>query len=496
MRIPFASHGPAALPALLYLLISGAVVSCSSRFFVEHPEDLAAEASVLSARLAGSRTPGGGRFRAAEVPAEADIVLRLSASWSGESGSEGEGLILFHTPFVPAADIGRDALSPASMYKILRKAVPFADCISGAEAIHRVEDLEPASLVLRVDGKSLDEPDYPLVREVRAGLEVRGIRGRWAESGVRKLLAALGEEDRIASGAFRRILWISAAGDLMTGRGIDKRLRDGGPEAVFDPGVLRSLRGSDLALANLEGALTLRGSAARKTYTFRSDPSAASSLADAGFDALLLANNHSLDWGPAGLADTLEALAGAGIAGVGAGRDLWEASRPFRIEIKGQSVAVFGAARFPRERSGWDGARTAAAAGRPGILWLDEAGLDRLRASFRDDVLDIVLFHGGTEWSKEPDPRVRGIVFGLAEAGADIVLGSHPHVVQGLEWHRGRPILWSLGNLVFPGMDGTPGGEAGLLVRAGFQGTRLLYLDPVPLVLLPDGVREAAVDSR
>ncbi|MCK7470855.1 MAG: CapA family protein [Desulfomicrobium escambiense] len=214
------------------------------------------------------------------------------------------------------------------------------------------------------------------------------------ESGVRELLAALGEEDRIASGAFRRILWISAAGDLMTGRGIDKRLRDGGPEAVFDPGVLRSLRGSDLAPANLEGALTLRGSAARKTYTFRSDPSAASSLADAGFDALLLANNHSLDWGPAGLADTLEALAGAGIAGVGAGRDLGEASRPFRIEIKGQSVAVFGAARFPRERSGWDGARTAAAAGRPGILWLDEAGLDRLRASFRDDVLDIVLFHG------------------------------------------------------------------------------------------------------
>ncbi|MCK7470856.1 MAG: hypothetical protein MZU95_08780 [Desulfomicrobium escambiense] len=89
---------------------------------------------------------------------------------------------MFHTPFVPAADIGRDALSPAGMYKILRKAVPSADCITGAEAIHRVEDLEPASLVLRVDGKSLDEPDYPLVREVRAGLEVRGIRGRWARA--------------------------------------------------------------------------------------------------------------------------------------------------------------------------------------------------------------------------------------------------------------------------------------------------------------------------
>jgi poly-gamma-glutamate synthesis protein (capsule biosynthesis protein) len=106
------------------------------------------------------------------------------------------------------------------------------------------------------------------------------------------------------------------------------------------------------------------------------------------------------------------------------------------------------------------------------------------------------MLHGGEEWSREPSREIRRIVTELALAGADAVFGSHPHVVQGVEWVQGRPVFWSLGNFVFPGMDGTPGGEEGLLVRAGFLEDRMLYVRALPLSLSAEGVRLADPSRR
>lgn len=105
--------------------------------------------------------------------------------------------------------------------------------------------------------------------------------------------------------------------------------------------------------------------------------------------------------------------------------------------------------------------------------------------------MDIVLVHGGEEWSRKPSPEFRRVVTELVAAGADTVIGSHPHVAQGMEWILGKPVFWSLGNFVFPGMDGTPGGEEGLMIRAGFLGGRMLYVQALPLALSTEGVRLA-----
>lgn len=456
---------------------------------MDAPGDLAFEAERLRAAFSGPGPRAGASFRPAENRETADLILRLEASWAGGSGTEVQdgSYRLSRVPFAPAAEIGGNADFPLSR-SLLGAGVSRDDLESCGLELFPLGEIRPPRVALPVSGSTADEPGYPLVREVRARLEPRSHRGRRAADSAKSLLADL-EKDGAAPGSPTDILWVAAAGDLMTGRGIDRRLLSKGPRSVFDPAVLEVLRGADLAVANLEGALTDRGSPAGKAYTFRSPPAAAEALAAAGLDVLLLANNHSLDWGPEGLADTRTALERAGIAAVGAGKDPGEALRPYRSAIRGRAVAVYGAAAFPRERTGWDGAAAAARPDRAGIFWLDAEGLRRFRDETRAGVLDIVLLHGGEEWSREPSRGIRRAAGDLVAAGADLILGSHPHVVQGMEWIRGKPVFWSLGNFVFPGMDGTPGGEEGLLIRAGFLEGRLLYLIPTTLTLSAEGVR-------
>ncbi len=459
---------------------------------MEAPADLGPEAVALLGEVTARAARAGTKFRSETAREGADLVIRLEASWAGESRPERpEGSYrLSRAPFAPAAGIGGDGFSPVSSAELLKDGVSWEDCRAGLVELFPLDEIRPPETALPVSGRAADDPGYPLVREVRARLEIRNPRGRRAEAVARRILEGL-EEDGGGSGALPDILWIAGAGDLMIGRGIDLRLRTGGPEAVFDTGVLDVLRSVDLSAANLEGALTDRGRPAGKAYTFRSRPAASEALAASGLDVLLLANNHSLDWGPEGLSDTRAALEGAGIAAVGAGEDAEVACRPYRTEIRGRAVAVFGAAAFPRERSGWDGSAVAARPDRSGICWLDGERLRRFRDETRADTLDIVLLHGGEEWSRAPSRDIRRVAEDLVDAGADVLLGSHPHVVQGMEWIRGKPVFWSLGNFVFPGMDGTPGGEEGLLVRLGFLDGRLLYLIPVPLALSAAGVRSA-----
>ncbi len=417
----------------------------------------------------------------------------MDSAWNGESSREapGGGYVLFRVPYAPAAEIGGYGSSAESLIGSLDRVVRFDECSSGAVRVLRIPDIRPPLVALPVSGKTVDEPDYPLILEIRVRVEARSLWGRAYLEALRSSLSRMEDQALTDSGSIPGLIWMAAAGDLMTGRGIDRRLLAGGPGAVFDPEILRILEDADLAVANLEGALTHGGLRARKTYTFRSPPETAGGLRAAGIDVLLLANNHSLDWSEEGLADTLEALAGAGLTGVGAGGTIEEAARPYRVSLKGHAAAVHGAAIFPRERNGWDGEFAAARDGRAGILWLDRKGLGRIGQAFRGDTLDVVLLHGGEEWSREPSPVLRRVTNELVEAGADAVIGSHPHVVQGMEWIRGKPVFWSLGNFVFPGMDGTPGGEEGLMIRAGFLEGRMLYVRALPLALSAEGVRAA-----
>jgi poly-gamma-glutamate synthesis protein (capsule biosynthesis protein) len=164
------------------------------------------------------------------------------------------------------------------------------------------------------------------------------------------------------------------------------------------------------------------------------------------------------------------------------------AGRPWIFRKGNTGIRAFGIGSFPRERSGWDGSRMAAAENKPGILHTANRGEALLEARLSgkgEDAagLGIVFFHGGEEWSSRPDRRTRELGAALIRAGADLLIGSHPHIVQGFEWVEGTPVFWSLGNYVFAGMEGTGGGDEGLLIRLGFRGKQLVYFEPRPLTL-------------
>jgi poly-gamma-glutamate synthesis protein (capsule biosynthesis protein) len=292
------------------------------------------------------------------------------------------------------------------------------------------------------------------------------------------------------------IVWIGAAGDLMLGRGAEDILLREGARGLLG-GAAELIAAADLAALNLEGAVTAGGSRTEKAYNFRFKPAVAAALGEAGIDAALLANNHIFDYGKTGFLDTLEHLQNAGIAALGAGTTIHEAANPFIFQKNAARIRVFGIASFPRERSGWDGASAAAGIDREGILFARRGGAEKLAASLNgsgvepgggagDSVtgdLRVIFFHGGNEWSLYPDADTRRLYTELVRAGADLVIGSHPHVVQGFEWVLGKPVFWSLGNFVFAGMEDTAGGEAGLFIRLGFAGKKLVYLEPAALRL-------------
>jgi poly-gamma-glutamate synthesis protein (capsule biosynthesis protein) len=119
------------------------------------------------------------------------------------------------------------------------------------------------------------------------------------------------------------------------------------------------------------------------------------------------------------------------------------------------------------------------------MLHSGRGGIEKLKSRFSpgDDEINIVVFHGGTEWSTSPDTATRTMYTDLIRAGADLVIGSHPHVVQGFEWVLGKPVFWSLGNYVFGGMENTDGGEEGLFIRLAYLRDRLIYLEPYALTL-------------
>jgi poly-gamma-glutamate capsule biosynthesis protein CapA/YwtB (metallophosphatase superfamily) len=242
--------------------------------------------------------------------------------------------------------------------------------------------------------------------------------------------------------------------------------------------------GLDLLVGNLEAAATGSGVKARKTYTFRFDPRALKVLAAAGFSYLSVANNHTFDYGRDGFNDTLENIAGAGIATSGAGRTDVDASRPAVLKAAGMEVRLLSFGAYPVDRTGFDGRATARATGdRPGTLWLDNEGLAAAARGFSPLAFNIALVHGGVEWSNKPTAEQRQAYRDLIHAGADLVIGSHPHVLQGLEAVDGGLIAYSLGNFLFPGMEGTPGGESSAILEVGTWNRKIVTVRVVPVRL-------------
>ena len=246
---------------------------------------------------------------------------------------------------------------------------------------------------------------------------------------------------------------LSAVGDVNLGGDMVSLLQSYG----FNPwaGVAGLLGGTTLAFANLECAISYRGSPVPgKTFTFRGPPDGLAPMRDAGVDVVSQANNHARDWGAEALVDTIGFLDAAGIGRCGAGADYEGAHTPAYVDANGLRVALLAYNDIGYD--GWQGWR--AAAGYPGIA--DAADTGRMRADIEaakaNADLVAVSFHWGTERKYTPDSRQVQLGHYAVDCGADLVLGHHPHVAQGFELYRGRLIAYSLGNFVF-----NPGSEAG-----------------------------------
>ena len=227
-----------------------------------------------------------------------------------------------------------------------------------------------------------------------------------------------------------------------------------------------SLRQPDLMVVNLETAISERGTPEPKAYQFRAPPLALDVLAAAGVDLVSLANNHAADYGAVGLADTLAALRDSPIPAIGIGANVREAFRPHRVSIRGTRLAFFAVTtKADRTANAW-----AAETGKPGVAVAVRPRPRLLRAvsraSTRADVV-VVYLHWGIE--KAPCPSRSQIAHAntLSAAGADVVLGTHAHVLQGAGWLGDTYVGYGLGNFLWYNQGSIDTGILELTIRGG-----------------------------
>ncbi|MBU9708233.1 CapA family protein [Paenibacillus sp. AK121] len=234
-------------------------------------------------------------------------------------------------------------------------------------------------------------------------------------------------------------------GDVQFSGKVEQRLEQNGFDFPYQ--YLGSLfHKDDLTIANLETPVTTNGvGALNKTYVYKSSPKALTAMAAAGVDAVNLANNHILDQGTSGLLDTLKYLDEKGIAHAGAGRNAKEAYAPHYFERNGIKIALLGATRVMPEAN-WN-----ASAKQPGVAgaYDSTAIVKSIREARNQADLVIVVAHWGKERATTLEPHQTELSHAFIDAGADLVIGGHPHVLQGMEQYKGKWIAYSTGNFIF-----------------------------------------------
>jgi poly-gamma-glutamate synthesis protein (capsule biosynthesis protein) len=268
------------------------------------------------------------------------------------------------------------------------------------------------------------------------------------------------------------------------------------PSTVLAP-IAPIFLGVDLAMVNLETAITDRGEPVTgKAYHFRSPAESFVALKAAGVSVVNMANNHALDYGPVGMADTFDAIAASKLPVVGIGHDATEAYRPYQTVIKGQRIAIFGAVDWlePALVPQWS-----ATDRQPGLAFsIDRTRLVAAVTETRPVVDTLVTFlHWGTEETHCASAEQQRLAQSLLAAGADIIVGSHAHRVFGAGRVGTSLVAYGLGNFVYFREDGESGRSGVLLVQATGREVDAYSWVPARIthgIPIPETGAEAAAD--
>lgn len=268
-----------------------------------------------------------------------------------------------------------------------------------------------------------------------------------------------------------------AAGDILLCRTVEERMNQYGVEFPFAvAGDL--LRSADIVVGNLECPLSTRGEPIEKRFLFRAHPRNLAGLSWAGFDIVSVANNHLLDFGEEAMRDTLEGLEDSDILYVGAGLSEEEAHRPVIVEVRGIKIAFLAYAAIR-----WKGSPEVPTEARVAFAEIDRVREDVRRAREQADLV-VVIMHLGTEYQSQPDAEQLAVSHAAVEAGATLVIGHHPHLVQETTPYLGGFVAYSLGDFVFD----MPWEEEGAILRAFFTAEGLERAEVIPVEIV-DGVQ-------
>lgn len=331
----------------------------------------------------------------------------------------------------------------------------------------RWSDMTPDNKAMRVDGRHPTDPDYPYMET-------------WSLASAPGYEEATAELADVLAEALAPLptIRIAAVGDLNLDRSVGYIITTTGDLAYPLSLVKPVFDAADYTIGNLETALGDVGEPAPKLYPFRSPPEAAEALAVGGVDLVSLANNHAQDYGPEALLQGIDLLHAAGVATVGGGANEAAAHAPHIAEIGGLKVAFLGYVNVPVEgETHFDTRSWSATADTPGLAWGDPARMSADVAAIRPEVdLVVVILHSGFEYIEEPGEEQVAAARAAIDAGADLVVGHHAHILQGIHRYGEGVIAYGMGNFLFD-IDG-PRETAILNVWLDRNGVRQLELVP------------------
>lgn len=280
-----------------------------------------------------------------------------------------------------------------------------------------------------------------------------------------------------------------AVGDILLARKVGTRIAAAGWQSPFAE-MAPLISSAELAFANLECPVSYLGTpfpGKPPVVTFRADPGALLGLKKSGIDVVSLANNHLGDYGPQAIEETLDGLDVVAVARSGAGRNEAEARSPALLEAGGRRIAILAYV-----EPMWS---VVEAKEGPGVAVFDPAEAVADVAAARA-VADLVLvsLHWGEEHQTFPRESDREVARRLVDAGADAILGHHPHVLQGAEFYRGKPIFYSLGNFVFDMVSPKTYESAAALLR--FENGQTTTLRFIPLRIHPKTFAPAPAEGE